>query len=111
MNIRSLTVERGIATLRHQTHLRTIFSVSRSSSNTNDNASGSSMEAISSRRGVPAREEDSLKEWELLEGGHFDGDEESKGPGWFLERRDDELENETIRQGDRRIIRRADDDA
>jgi hypothetical protein len=110
MNIRSITVERGIATLAHQTHLPTLFSVSRNGNNTSDNANAGSVEAISSRTGVPAIQEESLEEWEL-EGGHFDEDEESKGPGRFLERKDEDDENETIRQGDRRVIRRADDNA
>ena len=103
MNIRSITVERGIATLAHQTHLPTLLSFSRSSRNSGDNAS---VEAISSRTGVPARE-DSQEEWEL-EGGQID-DEESEG-GWFLERRDEADENEAIRKGDRRFISRSADD-
>ena len=108
MNIRSTTVERGIATLTHQTHLPTLLSLSRSSSSTIGNGA-SSVEAISSRTGVPVRQDDSLEEWEL-EGGYFDGDdEESRGPGWFLGRgdRDEDNENEAIRQSDRIIIRRA----
>lgn len=87
MNIRSITVERGIATLAHQTHLPTLLSLSRS---TSDNVDASSVEAISSRTGVPAGQE----EWEL-EGGYFD--EESEEPGGCLEWRD---ENEATRQGD-----------
>ena len=105
MNIRSITVERGIATLAHQTHLPTLLSLSRSSSKTSDNVS---VEAISSRTGVPARQ-DLQEEW-VLEGGHFDDDEESEGPGRFLERKDEADENEAIGQDDRRISRRADDD-
>lgn len=105
MNIRSITVERGIATLTHQTHLRTILSLSRSSNNTSDNVGASSVEAISSRTGVPAaRQEDYLEEWELEEG-HFD---DHQGPSWFPEGKDED--NEAIRQVDRRIIRCADDD-
>jgi len=95
MNIRSIIVERGIATLAHQTHLPTLLSLSRSNHNTSDNAS---VEAISSRTGVPAQQE----EWEL-EGGHFDDDDdENEGPGWW---RDEPDENGTIRQSTR-----ADDD-
>ena len=104
MDIRSITVERGIATLARQTHLPTLLSLS--SRNSGDNAS---VEAISSRTGVPARQ-DSPEEWEL-EGGHSDNGEESEGPNWFLERRDEADENKAIRQGDKKIIsRRADDD-
>ena len=106
MNIRSITVERGIATLSHQTHLPTLlFPGSHSSRNTGGNVGASSVEAISSRTGVPAREEDSLEEWELE-----DDEEESERPGWFLERTDEDDENEAIKQVDRRIIRGDDDD-
>lgn len=103
MDIRSLTVERGFATLARQTHLPTLLSLS--SRNSGNNAS---IEAISSRTGVPAIQE-SQEEWEP-EGDHFD-DEESEEPNWFLERRDEVDENKAIRQGDKRTFsRRADDD-
>ena len=98
MNIRSITVERGIATLAHQTHLPILLSSSNNSRNSSDNAS---VEAISSRTGVPPRQ-DSQEEWEFE--GHFDDDEECEGSGWFLERRDEADENEATRQGDRRVI-------
>jgi len=101
MNIRSLMVERGIATLAHQTHLSTLFSFSRSR-NTGDNAGASSVEAISSRLGA---RQDSQEIWEL-EGGHFDDGEENEGPGWW----DENYENEAVRQGKSRIISTGADD-
>lgn len=90
MNIRSITVERGIATLAHQTHLATLLSLSRSR-NTGDNASASSVEAISSRTGA---RQDSQEKWEL-EGGHFDDGEESEVPGWWDEN-DEAVRNQEL---------------
>jgi hypothetical protein len=103
MSIRSITVERGIATLAHQSHLPTLLSLSRISRNTGDKADGSSVEAISSRTGVPARQDSQevLEEERELEGDNFD---DSGGPGWWRDDPDEADENETIRQGDTRII-------
>lgn len=94
MNIRAITVDRGIATLVHQAHLPTFLSFSR--------AGASSVEAISSRTGVPAAGQEETE----LEGGYSD-DEGDEGP-WRLERDEDD-EHEVIRQEDSRMSTRADD--
>ncbi|KAF8816032.1 hypothetical protein BYT27DRAFT_7238073 [Phlegmacium glaucopus] len=74
MNIRAITVERGIAMLSHQTHLPTLFSFTTGHSSSNS-ASANSVQAISSRTGVPqVREEEGE-----LEGGYYDDDGDDEG--------------------------------
>ena len=85
MNIRAVTVERGIATLAHQSRPSILFSFS-SHRRGRHNASveqvgASSADAISSPTGIPARQEE-----EELEGGFYDDEDDD---AWFEERDND----------------------
>jgi len=78
MNIRAITVERGIATLAHQSRLSTLFSISSHDSRNRHNAGigelgASSVDAISSPTGISVRQEE-----DELEGGYDDDDEEEE---------------------------------
>lgn len=102
MNIRALTVERGITTLAHQSHLSTLFSFSsHGGHNHSRNAGGGevgagSVDAISSPTRIPVRQGE-----EELEGGYYDDEDND---AWFEERDNDE--DEEIIQVDRNMIRR-----
>jgi hypothetical protein len=87
MNIRALTVERGIATLAHQSRLSTLFSFSSHGGRNRHNAGvgevgASSVDAIPTGIQVPARQQ----EEEL--GGYYDDDDSD---AWFEEREDGEI--------------------
>lgn len=76
MNIRAITVDRGIAMLAHQSRLSILFSFSsRGSRNHRNTGVGeigtSSVDVISSPTGIAARQEE-----EELEGGYYDDDED-----------------------------------
>ena len=94
MNIRAVTVERGIATLAHQSRPSILFSFS--SHRGRHNASvgqvgASSADAISSPTGIPARQEE-----DELEGGFYDDEDDE------FEERDNDHEDEEIIQVARR---------
>ena len=94
MNIRAVTVERGIATLAHQSRPSILFSFS--SHRGRHNASvgqvgASSADAISSPTGIPARQEE-----DELEGGFYDDEDDG------FEERDNDHEDEEIIQVARR---------
>ena len=109
MNIRALTVERGIATLAHQSRPSILFSFTSSShggrnrhnASVGDVPGASSVDGISSPTGVPARQEE-----EELEGGYDDDDEDDDA--WFGERDNDEIileDRNTTRHGEDDIER------
>ena len=101
MNIRALTVERGIATLATQSRLSTLFSFS---SHNRAGAGGtSSVDVISSPTGIPARQGEDSEE---LEGGFYD-EEDDDSDACFEER--DNAEDEEIILEDRSVIRRGED--
>ena len=108
MNIRALTVERGITTLAHQSRLSTLFSFSTSHSGRNRHNAGvgdvgtRSVDAISSPTGIPARQEE-----EELEGGYYD--DEDDDDAWF-EERDNNHEDEEIMEEERSMTRRGEED-
>ena len=106
MNIRALTVERGITTLTNQSRLSTLFSFSSHGGRNRRNAGArevgaSSVDVIPSPTGIPARQEE--KE---LEGGYYDDEDDD---AWFEERDNDGLGNEEIIQEDRNMSRRGGD--
>ena len=103
MNIRALTVERGISTLAEQSHLSTLFSfssrVDRNRRNAGVQVGLGEVGAGSATPGVPARQGE-----EELEGGFFDDEDDDV---WFEERHDNE-DDEEIVQEDRSIFRPGD---
>ena len=107
MNIRALTVERGIAALAHQSHLSTLFSLSSHSGRNSHNAGvgevvgTNSVDVISSPTGIPARQGR-----EELEGGYYYDDDDDDNNAWFEVQDNDE--DEEIIQEDRSMTRRGD---
>jgi hypothetical protein len=99
MNIRALTVERGIAVLANQSRLSTLLSFSSRGGGNRHNAGGTSMDVISSPTGIPARQGE-----EELEGGYYDEEDDDV---WFEGR--DNAEDEEIIQEDRSMTRRGED--
>ena len=105
MNIRALTVERGITTLAYQSRLSTLFSFSTSHSGRNRHNAGvgdvgaNSVDAISSPIGIPEEEE--------LEGAYYDDDEDDDD-AWY-EERDNDHEDEEIMEEERSMTRRGED--
>ena len=102
MNIRALTVERGIATLAHQSHLSTLFSFSshggRNHHNTGIGEVGAnSVDAISS----PVQQGE-----DGLEGGYYDDEDND---AWFDSEEQDNDEDEEIIQMDRNMTRHGED--
>jgi hypothetical protein len=95
MNIRAITVERGIATLAHQTRLSILLSLS---SRDPDNAGAgggraSAVDDVSSPTGISAQRYE-----EELEGGYYDDEDND---AWFEERD----EGEEIQEEDRSVTR------
>ena len=104
MNIRALTVERGITTLVHQAHLSTLFSFNSHGGRNRDNAGvgevrASSVGVISSLTGIPARQEE-------LEGGYYDYEDDD---AWFDSEEHDNDEGEEIIQEDRNMAQHGED--
>lgn len=98
MNIRAITVERGIATLANQSRLSSLLPFSSHGSRNRGvgEIGASSVDGISSPAGIPARQEE-----EELEGGYDDDDEDNDAR--FEERDDDGVEE--IIQEDRSMTR------
>lgn len=92
MNIRAVTVERGIATLTHQSHLSTLLFIGNSRSRNPENTSVREIGTSSQSVDMEAAQAE-------LEGGYYD-DEDSDA--WSEER--DEDRDEEIQQQDRSII-------
>ena len=92
MNIRAVTVERGIATLAHQSRPSILFSFSSHGGRNPHNASvgqvsASSVDATSSPTDIPAGQEE-----EELEGGFYDDEDDDA----WLEERDTDEDGEII---------------
>ena len=83
MNIRAITVERGIATLTRQSPLPTLSSLSSRGDRNPDNAGAGGVGAVLSSPRIPAQQE------EELEGGYYNDEEDEDGE---------------IRQEDRSVI-------
>lgn len=102
MNIRAITVERGIATLAQQSRLSTqlLFSSTHASRDSHDagarGISAGTVDAVSSPTGDPSRQEG-----EELEGGYYDDEDNDV---WFEEQDEDEEEDD-IREEDRNMTR------